>query len=59
MKLLKPENSDFLNPNNGCPLTIEQRFCELLKSKHFPITIQFDNENDIQEFAKVVVTSKK
>jgi hypothetical protein len=57
--LLKPENSDFLNPNNGCSLTIEQRLCELLKSKHFPITIQFDNENDIQEFTDAVLTSKK
>lgn len=59
MKLLKPENSDFFAQNNGCPLTIEQRFCELLKLKLFPITIQFDNENDIQEFAEVVLTSKK
>ena len=59
MKLLKPENSDFFAPNNGCPLAIEQRFCELLKLKLFPITIQFDNENDIQEFAEVVLTSKK
>ncbi len=59
MKLLKPENSDFFTQNNGCPLTVEQRFSELLKLKLFPITIQFDNENDIQEFAEVVLTSKK
>lgn len=58
MKLLKPENSDFLTPNNGS-MTIKQRISELFKSKHYPIVIQFDNENDIQEFAKVVLTSKK
>lgn len=57
MKLLKPENSDFLNPNNGCPLTIEQRFNELLNSNCFPIVVQFDNIEDIQKFVKIV--SKK
>ena len=58
IELLKPENSDFLTPNNGS-MTIKQRLSELFKSKHYPIVIQFDNEYDIQEFAEAALTIKK
>lgn len=59
MKLLKPENGDYLEPLNGNPLDIPERICELLKLNNFPIIIQFNDKEDVVLFADAVFKCNK
>lgn len=55
MKLLKPENPNFFDVNNGNLAIVATGVQELLKLHMYPIVIQFDCEEDVIFFAEQVL----
>lgn len=55
MKIIQPDNADFCNVKNGNTSIIADGIVELLKLHQYPITIQFDCEEDVIFFAEQVL----
>lgn len=53
MKLLSMPNDAFLSQGDGNAMSIQERILELLKLKIYPVSIQFESEEDINDFVKI------